>query len=315
MATYYGPTPIRKPKFRKIPYSTRDNGTASNQFLSDNAQEILAGLAKSHEFSGSQIFPGGNTDAVQNMSKAPVKSTGTKSTTAINMKSLGKAAGSVIPYASNIINSFRKLPKPPAPHLDSQIALKHVNLNNDRAMVERGIRGENMNASKVLDENTAQAVRQANLGVRTTQLSSVNQNEANQNANIDNEAIKINAGIRAGNNAKLDNYDNANVERTVATQNNASANTANAVDKYIGIQNEQAKNDLDVRKFNILSKTDTNGTLYRNFQDDPLFKEWKKKQSLGKGGRINPVNAARPIHPKRSFIKPFDTKRMLPVLK
>lgn len=233
------------------------------------------------------------------------------------------AANAIAPFASNIINSFRKPPKPPTPHLDSQITLNHVNLNNDRAQVERGIRGENTNASKVLDENSAQAIRQQNLGVRASQLSSVNQSEANTNANIDSEATKINAGIRAGNNAKLDNYDNAGVERTIAMQRESSANLANAADKYIGIGNEKAKNDLDVRKFGILAKTDTNGVLSRNFQDDPLYMEYQKKfgkpavQRTGgmMPGRINPVIAARPIKPKHSIVKPFDTKRMLPVLK
>lgn len=318
MATTYGAPPRRKIKWNQLDaYGSFKNTQLPGVDLGLNPDKTL------QLEDGTKTASDGVFKPLTNVDGSPYAPSSSGTGKKFKIPDFKGAANAIAPFASNIINSFRKPPKPPTPHLDSQITLNHVNLNNDRAQVERGIRGENANASKVLDENSAQAVRQQNLGVRATQMSSVNQAEANTNVNVDNEAAKINAGIKAGNNYKLDNYDNAGVERTIAMQRESSANLANAADKYIGIGNEKAKNDLDVRKFGILSKTDTNGVLNRNFQDDPLYLEYQKKygkptiqRTGGKmNGRINPVIAARPLKPKHSIVKPFDTKRMLPVLK
>ena len=224
------------------------------------------------------------------------------------------------PYASNIINSFRRPPTVKYPHLDDELSAKHVNMDNDRAMVERGIRGSNTAADNNLSENTAAAVKMSNMASRFTQLSAVNSTERNMNTSIDSDMQKTNAQIRAGNNMKLDGYDNANVERGIAIQNNASANVANASDKYIGIQNEQARNDLELKKYEIMQKADRRGLLGRNF--DPTTGKPIQAKAIPGNVVQNPTRAISPVAGGHAgmvmaaggIIKGFNSKKMYPVL-
>jgi hypothetical protein len=201
-----------------------------------------------------------------------------------------KALSDIAPYASNIINSFSKPPKTRAPHLDSSVSATHVNMDNDRAMVERGVRGANIAADRNLDENTAIAVKASNQATRYNQLSDVNAKERNMNVGIDNETAKVNAQVAANNNAKRDAFDNSNVERGIAIKREQSANIANVGDKIVGIRNEKAKADLELKKYGILMSTDAaRGVMDRKFDDagNPI----PKKAAMG--GTIKKFNSKR----------------------
>lgn len=212
-------------------------------------------------------------------------------------------ASKAAPFISNIVNSFRKPPKPKQPNMDNQIALKRVNLDNDRAVVERGIRGANLEADVNLSENTAAAVKSNNLATQFNQMSAINQSERNQNVAIDNQTEMINAQIRASNNAKRDGYDASVIERKVAMQTQASANLANAGDKLVGIQNERVKRDLELKKEAILMRTDYRGVLARDRE-----KRQKTMDEIEESGQG-------PTYKNGGKIKPFNSKRMITVLK
>jgi len=210
-----------------------------------------------------------------------------------------KKVDSAAPYLSNVANSMQRLPNPKAPHLDAPIVLSKLNMDNDRYMVERGIRGSNANAYARMDENTAEAVTQSNLATRFNQLSSVNQAERNGNVLITNESIKTNAAIAAGNNNKLDAFDDKGIERKIAQMNNSSANIANAGDKYVGMQNYKKQLDLEAYKTKILLGTDTNLALTRKMN------QWAEDDAAGR---------PRTKFAKGGLIKRFNSKKMYPVM-
>jgi hypothetical protein len=193
------------------------------------------------------------------------------------------AANKVAPYASNIINSFRKPPKPITPVLDGGVALQRADFSNDKAMVERGVRGANMAADKNLDENTGTAVKMSILASRFNQLSDVNSKERNANIGIGNEEAKIAAQVASGNTSKRDGYNNSLVERGVAIQRESSANIANVGDKIVAIQNEKSKKDLELKKQAILMGTDYRGTMGA----------LKERVGFAMGGKIKSFNSKR----------------------
>lgn len=215
------------------------------------------------------------------------------------------AGAKLAPYASNIINATRTAPMPRVPNMVSSVTLDKINMNNDRSMVERGVRAANTAAANSLDANTAAAVQQSTLATRFDQLSTVNQAERNSNAQVSNEQAKINSGIQTVNMAKLDTLNDNIVERQVAQQRAQSENIANVGDKFIGIQNEKAKQALEEKKYGYLMKTDQNGTLGRagDSLDDPMYKAWQKQQE-----------ASKKTYKNGGGIKSFNTKRMMSVL-
>jgi hypothetical protein len=168
-------------------------------------------------------------------------------------RNYGATAAQIAPFVSNIVNTFRTPAAVPDPHLNSPINLQKANYNNDRYGVETGARAMYQNADRTLDENTAQRVKQYALAQRFNQLSSVNQNERNQNVGITNQERQINEGITASNNAKLDERDAEKVQRMNAMQGQQSANLANASDKFIEEQNQGQKRDLDTKKLAVIS--------------------------------------------------------------
>lgn len=168
----------------------------------------------------------------------------------------GAIAGNVAPYISNIANEFRRPPQPMAPHLDNMVTIGSPNYNNDRAEASREIEGNSVIAGRNVDGNTAARIRLFNQGQKLEKLSSINQQDNNMKLQARNDQARINASISGRNNDKLDNYDNQQVERGVAIQREQSANLSNATDKFVSINNEQQKRQVD------LDKTRTMATLF-----------------------------------------------------
>lgn len=201
----------------------------------------------------------------------------------INWKDVGAKAKTLAPYASNIINGLRKPPSVPNPKLDSEVTLSKVNYDSDRANVSSNLRGVTRGAFRTLDENSANAVGLAARGNAVNQMSTINQGEQNQNVGIANQKAGMNAQIRAGNNQKIDQTNQMRVERGVAQQREQSANISNAADKYVGIENEKAKANLDLTKFGIIAdmynKDGVSGAILPRMGTNPLGTEYQNNGS------------------------------------
>lgn len=204
-------------------------------------------LAESAMSDGAPLPTGGNTDW---LGKA------------------GSIADSLAPFASNIVNSFRKPPVPKAPTLASPVTLGKVDYSADRAATESAVRGADLAAERGLDGNTAAAVRASSLATKLGAISRINQNEANENTQIGNRQTMINSEIGMRNNMLKDNYNNTLTEMEIADQNQKGANLANAADKYIAIKNQDKARALEEKKFNITSRLfDNSGVMNRFLQD------------------------------------------------
>lgn len=163
----------------------------------------------------------------------------------------------VVPYVSNIANSFRRPPSPAVPRGYDPVHLQRVNYGADRAEIDRTIAGQNQGLG-ALGENQATAVRTANLVQGIRGKNQVSQAEANQNAQISNQEIGMNSQIARGNIDNMNQYEDQRVNMRMAQQGQQSANLANAADKYVGMRNQQAMRNVERDKFNILSKVYAN---------------------------------------------------------
>ena len=173
-------------------------------------------------------------------------------------------AKDLIPFASNMLNAFRKPPMPKRPGTLSPVTLGKVSYANERTEADRLVRGADLGAERGLDGNTAASVRAGNLSQKFRMYSDSYARENNENTDITNKQTMINAGIDEKNTRGNDFYNQQVVERRIAQQGQQSANVANAADKYISIQNEQAKRDLEAKNFAITSKVfENSGVLKR----------------------------------------------------
>lgn len=283
------PRLTRFAKQRYVRINDSFDPTATVERRTSTMKPILAG-----DFARTTVSPGTLTTINPNLkptiSQVPTYANNKTST----WQKIANTADDLAPYASNILNAFRKPIAPPMPAMDPGVTLQRVNLDNDRAMVERGIRGANMNADRTLDENTSQAVKQYNLATRFNQLSQVNQAERNANTEIANQETQTNANITARNNMKTDQRGRDLVEMQVANQREKSANIANAADKYISIKNEKAKANLDMKKFGIITaaynRDGVAGRQYKSLAEiiqDPAGLEYLNNNANEQGAAIN----------------------------
>lgn len=208
--------------------------------------------------------------------------------------------GDVIPYMSNIANSFRRAPLPSAPGMINPVYANRVNYDNQRAEADRMVRGANIGADRNLDENTASAVKASNLasGIRTK--NAISENESNMNAQIGTQTNQLNASIDMQNTAMGNQWKRDLVEANVANQREQSANLANAADKYIGQQQFKSAQELDREKYNAMKPLwSRSGVDDRTFGADSAYAADLKKRNpeqyeawYGKkafGGRMAPA--------------------------
>jgi len=205
------------------------------------------------------------------------------------MKDILGGIDSVMPYASNLINSFRTPPKPALPTTDNYVSLQAPSFANDRTEAARNINADTENAARAVDGQTGARIRMYGLSNKLEKFSAINQAEHNARTSVLNEQAKINAGISARNNEKMDQYNRENIERQIALQRERSANIANLSDKYIAIGNEKRKAQVDLDKTKTMSQIFTgsgvSGRLRKLLKEsgvpDPTGNEYKDVKAYG----------------------------------
>lgn len=159
---------------------------------------------------------------------------------------------SLVPYLSNIVNSFRKPPMPAAPIAESAINLSRVSLDGSRQAVKDQVRTVALGAESTMSSNAAAAAKVGAMGEGLRALNGVGEREALINAEQRDKEVQANAGIRATNNQRLGAYRDAQVDREIAIQRESSANLANATDKFVMQENEKTQRSDDMKKLRIL---------------------------------------------------------------
>ena len=181
-------------------------------------------------------------------------------------------AEKVVPYVSNLVNSFRKTPRPHVPIMQNAVGSVKLNFDDQRVEADRSVRGANRSADMMLDENTAGSLKAANLASGIRAKNSIATSEANANAQLAMQTNQMNTGIEANNLARMDRYNDDAVGAQIADQRERSANLSNAADKFVMQQNEKAKAKLDLDKLNVYKELWKNSGVY-----DRLLTEMEKQ--------------------------------------
>lgn len=263
---------------------------------------------------------------------APVESGVTPDGSGVNWNNVASGLNKIVPFASNIANAFRSVPKPIRSAPISSVTLGRVNNSNERANLDMQTRGEDLAADRGLAGNTASAVRAAGLSTKLRAYGDSYARENNANVDIANRQAEINSGIQEKNIGLTNEYNQELVGSKIAQQKASAANISNAADKYIGIQNATAQRNLDQQKWSDMSRLFNTGVKNRyeqflgndkaenariaagqklkigdepaNDREDDSDEDDKKyggRMKMAKGGKLAPANASNLKRLKKAY--------------
>lgn len=164
-----------------------------------------------------------------------------------------KDVADFVPYVSNLVNAFRRAPRPMAPKLVDPISTTPISLDNARAEVSNATRAADLSTVN-LDAQTGAAIRVGNLAARMRSLSDIASREAMLNAQNRNQTASINANIDAMNTGITNQYRDDLVNARIAQQREQSENLADAADKFIYQQTQKDLTNLENQKATTLSR-------------------------------------------------------------
>lgn len=232
--------------------------------------------------------------------------------------SLSSASDAIAPFASNLVNGLRTPPQPHAPQLDNMVTLRVPSFNNDRNEVEQDINSTNASIDRSVDGQTAARIKLFNQGQKLDKLSSINQAEHNAQITTSNDQARINSGIQGRNTERLNQYGDQQVERKIAQQREQSANISNFSDKYVSMQNEKRKTQVDLEKTKtmatIFTKSGVADRERKMLMDagvpDPSGKNYEDVKAYGGrirtmalGGNVVPRSFYRGVNPRAQTFK------------
>lgn len=182
-----------------------------------------------------------------------------------------------VPYLSNILNSFRQPAAVPSPIYENQIQLERQNMDSDRNEVRRGMNTTFRSLDNSMDAQTAGLMKLGALGQSVNQLSAINQNERNTNIGIANQEATINRQVSSSNADRLAAFNAEQAARKNALTSARSENIANAVGKYMGMQDQKNAYNMENFKAQLEFGKDEYGTLKRT-DIEKEFKKYEKEQ-------------------------------------
>lgn len=139
----------------------------------------------------------------------------------------------VLPYASNLVNSFRKLPLPIAPNLESGITPNLVNYDATRGIINNKLASFNAETDYKTNNSTiGQALKAKALAGGIEGYNQAAQQEGNTNSIIKNQTNQFNQGVQARNINRTQEYNDNLVSRQLKQQELNSENLADVVDKF-----------------------------------------------------------------------------------
>lgn len=185
-----------------------------------------------------------------------------------------------VPYLSNILNSFRQPAAVPSPIYENQIQLERQNMDSDRNEVRRGMNTTFRSLDNSMDAQTAGLLKLGALGQSVNQLSSINQNERNTNIGIANQEATINRQVNSSNADRLAAFNAEQAARKNALTSARSENIANAVGKYMGMQDQKNAYNMENFKAQLEFGKDEYGTLKRSILDEELKKAEKNSKTF-----------------------------------
>jgi hypothetical protein len=199
-----------------------------------------------------------------------------------------------VPYLSNVLNSFRQPAAVPSPIYENQIQLERQNMDNDRNEVRRGMNTTFRSLDNSMDAQTAGLLKLGALGQSVNQLSSINQNERNTNIGIANQEATINRQVASSNANRQATFNAEQAARKNAMTSAQSENVANAVGKYMGMQDQKNAYNMENFKAQLEFGKDEYGTLKRSSIIDEQFKKYKEDSKTLSETFLDKLKAKKP---------------------
>jgi len=215
-------------------------------------------------------------------------------------------ATNIAPYASNIINSFRKPPMPSLPGSIANVRPAYVNDTDALNDANRSVRGLNNNLDATLDPNTAAAAKMGTLASSLDQRGRIKMWKANTNAQATAQAAQVNASIDAQNIGLGVDYDNKIVDRGIAMQREQSENVANAADKFMEQKAQSDAKQLDMARMDAYKPWLNKDGVFDRYQAQLTYDIYGNPIPAAKkgfGGTINPNQAVDPMLDKPTFAR------------
>lgn len=170
----------------------------------------------------------------------------------------------VVPFLPNLYEAARKLPLPPTPVMESEIAPSLVDYSASRAEAVRQTRGANRAAEENLNTGAAvTASRAANLAQQERAVAGINEAEQTTNAGIRNQTNQVNLAVRARNNSLLNQHQQELVQRQLKGQELTQQNLASVSEKIQGMKRDASAKGLDEQRLMIEALKDNTGASYR----------------------------------------------------
>lgn len=159
------------------------------------------------------------------------------------LSKLGKGVESVVPYASNLLNAMRTLPKVPEPALIDYkpMSVGKISFDSARREALNQTSASNKMATQSLSPQASAAVRAYNLSKQLDNNVAINEKENNANAQLQLQNNSINSQRKLYTdmqNAQIKNaYLNSVGNRAVDQQQLLYGNVGNASDKFVRAKN------------------------------------------------------------------------------
>jgi hypothetical protein len=201
---------------------------------------------------------------------------------------VGQNAGKFLPYISNVVNAFRRLPKPIKPELEANMSADLVNYDNDRVEMDKQFAGLNKGAqASSANPAFANANRAAAFGKVLDTKAKIAQMERNTNAQIKNNTREANSRINARNTERNNSYNESLVARTIAQQQHNAQNLANFSDKVQLEKRDKAEMALERDRLDIIPRVyNDTGVVDRNVMDLLIAQKEKLGEKKRYGGTI-----------------------------
>jgi hypothetical protein len=196
-------------------------------------------------------------------------------------------ADSLIPYASNISNALRKLPKPIASRAESTISPNLVNLDAARTNIDNSQRNLDRETDyRVSNPAVAQAIKAATFEKTVNAKNQLAQEETNQNAQIKNQTSQFNQGVIARNIQRENEFNTNLVGRNIQQQNLLSDNLADVGTKFQQQKADNAAIELEREKNSYLPDFYEKNTSGTSVYD--RLKAKRSKRGYALGGEVDP---------------------------
>lgn len=255
----------------KLPKRLADDYLNINRVTLPNSAKT-SGVTLNTEINADIPYLAQYDDTVGGDKKATLTNDSTKSNVLDKLES-------VAPYASNLVNAFRKLPATPEPIMDAKVSPRYQDYSASRAEATRAVRSANKSAAQQLASSTATtATRAANLVSGIRAVNEVNQAENNVNANIALQTSRENAQIDRNNNSKLEYKAAQDVSRSLKQQELNAENLANFTDKLQMNTRDRNLRSLEDDKLMLQIAQDNTGASWRAGRD--IFKRRLSPESF-----------------------------------